>query len=299
MDISVIIPTLNRDNTLEQCLQSIRANKTDRSYEIIICDAGSTDKTLEIAHQYADKVIMGEPNRINHNIALKQAQGQVIMSTDSDCIVPENWIDGLWEGLFKYQYIDKLVGVGGGSEPWLDNPTNEELAIAKAMRSPLVSFKARNTANYPTDREVQHNPPINSAYFKYILDIFEYDERKHYGEDLDLDSRLIEEGYKLYYLANVVVKHKHRSTYKAFADQMRDFGYKRIKVNRVHPAIRKIYHYAPAVLALMIYSPFIIVPFSMALLNGVVMDNWSVVRLTMTFYRNYGLGELEALGDDK
>jgi glycosyltransferase involved in cell wall biosynthesis len=296
MDISVIIPTYNSEATLEQCLQSIRVNKTSLQYEIIVCDAGSTDKTLEIAHKYADKILDGIHNRINRNIGVNKAEGEIILFTDSDCLVPENWIDKLYTGLKTQHELNwRCVGVGGGNEPWLDNPTRVELSIAKAMRSPLVAFKARNTANYRKNKYVEHNPPINSAYFKDVLKIFRFYEIKGYPEDLELDTRLIEDGRKLYYLTDVVVKHKHKTSYDGFARQMRDFGRKRMIINREHLSSRKIYHYVPAVLCLMMYSPLIITSLLLALLNAIIMDEWNVARLTFSFYYNYGRGELESL----
>ena len=62
--ISVVIPTLNSAQTLEKCLTSIRANRSKYSYEIIVADAGSNDKTVEIAQKYAHKVLNGVPSTI-------------------------------------------------------------------------------------------------------------------------------------------------------------------------------------------------------------------------------------------
>jgi glycosyltransferase involved in cell wall biosynthesis len=296
VDASIIIPTFNSEATIEQCLKSIRANKASLKYEILVCDAGSTDKTLEIVHKYADKVLQGIPNRINRNIGVKEAQGEIILFTDSDCLVPYDWINSLYHGLKEMHADNHLcIGIGGGNEPWLDNPTPIELSIAKAMKSPLIAFKARNTANYDKGRWVEHNPPINSAYFKDILEIYEFDERKGYPEDLDLDTRLIENRKKLYYMADCVVKHKHKTTYQAFAKQMKDFGYKRVKINREHSSVARLFHYAPAVLYLMQFSPFILINLCLATLNAIIMNDSNVFDLTVIFYNSYGRGEIEGL----
>lgn len=295
-DVSIIIPTFNSEATIEECLKSIRQNYTCHKYEIIVCDAGSMDKTLEIARHYADKVLMGNHHKINRNIGIENAEGEVILFTDSDCLVPEKWIDYLVAGLNVYhKYNYKIIGVGGGNMPWAVNPSPIEQAIILAMRSPFISFKARNTASYSKDCEVTHNPPINSAYYAWVLNqAGGFIENDHYGEDVDLDARLIELNYKLMYLTDIEVKHRHKDSYGAFARQMYDFGIKRIKVNRQHPCIARFYHYGPAVLALMIYSPFIFIPLAMALLNSLIMRNIKVFRLTLSFYRNYGAGEIKA-----
>jgi glycosyltransferase involved in cell wall biosynthesis len=301
MKVSVIVPTFNSENTLEACLKSIRENKTKYEYEIIICDAGSTDSTLRIARRYADKVLNGVDGRINRNIGIKNANGNIILFTDSDCLVPEDWIDKLVDGLeYCTRKYYRAFGVGGGSKAWLDNPNKVELAIAKAMRSPLISFKARNTACYDSIREVQHNPPINSAYYKWFLDkMGGFNETPYYPEDLDLDTRMIEKGYHLYYLNDVVVKHKHKTTYQGFAKQMWDFGFKRIKIGKYHRSVNKVYHYFPMVLCLMIYSPLFFIPCSLALINMIWIRNIRAFQLTLSFYHNYGMGELKAMLGEK
>jgi len=304
--VSVVIPTLNSAQTLEKCLTSVRANHSKYSYEIIVADAGSKDETLEIAQKYAHKVLNGMPSRINRNIGVEAAHGEIICFTDSDCVVPDNWIDELADGLLRLNKVDsRVIGVGGGNIPLLENPTLEELAVAKTMRSPFVSFKARNTAVYKKEQEVNHNPPLNSALFKWaVLEVGGFREEYGYGgEDLALDGKLIERGYKLYYLPNVLVYHRHKSNFEKFAQQMREFGRKRVRLNREYKRLAKFYHYGPLFLCLMVYSPLVFIPFGMALLNSIYVSlkekNFHLlsplIRLTMSFYVNYGRGELEEI----
>ncbi len=297
-EVSIVIPAYNNEPTLEACLQSVKANKTSYQYEIIVCDAQSTDKTKEIALKYTDKVLDGKPQRINRNIGIQEAQGNIILFTDSDCLVPLNWIDTLVDNLKDYNCKNRhIIGVGGGSVPWLNNPNELEETIAITMRSPLVAFRSRNTANYRTDRSVEHNPPINSAYFKStLLKVGGFDERPHFPEDLDLDAKLIAAGYQLYYIAGIEVKHKHKSTYRDFTRQMQGFGVKRIKANQKHHFLRRFWHYGPALLCVMLYSPLFFIPMAMAEFNSLITRSPMPNRdLTLAFYRNYGIGELKAL----
>ncbi len=305
VDATVVVPVLNAENTIAQCLNSIRSNETKYNYEIIVVDAGSIDHTMEIARYYTDKVLRGKPCAINRNEGIKNARGDIICFTDSDCIVPENWLDGLIDGLKNLNAKDpKIVGVGGPNIPSLDKPTPIELAITYAMRSPFVSFKARNTAVYKKHREVSHNPPMNSACFKKVLDeIGGFVEEPGYPEDLDLDARITRRGYKLYYLPEVKIYHKHKSSPEAFIRQMRDFGLKRLRVNRRHRHIARFYHYGPMFLCLMLLSPLFIIPIGMALANALLVSLkvrafklfFKVARLTIDFYLYYGIGEMKAI----
>jgi glycosyltransferase involved in cell wall biosynthesis len=302
IQVSIVIPTLNSEATFEACLNSIRANNSKYPYEIIVADAGSKDKTLEIAHKYADKVLTGVPGRINRNIGIENSSGNIICFTDSDCIVPANWINGLTDGLLRLNEKDSnIIGVGSGNIPILENISSMELAVAYAIRSPLVSYKARNVITFNSEQQVSHNPPISSAYFRNVLEEMEgFREEPGYPEDLDLDTRLIEKGYKLYYLPDFLVYHKHKSSLLAFGRQMHDFGRKRIRVNREHPDIARFFHYGPIFLFIMIFIPPLIVPLGMSIVNSMYVTLkerkaklfFPVILLTMCFYFFFGLGEL-------
>src|SRR3990170_8335338 len=69
--ISVVTPTFNSEKTLEQCLNSI-ANQDypQELVEVIIVDAGSDDRTLEIAHKYTNRIY---PNNLKTGEAGKAA----------------------------------------------------------------------------------------------------------------------------------------------------------------------------------------------------------------------------------
>jgi glycosyltransferase involved in cell wall biosynthesis len=305
IDATIVIPVLNSEKTISNCLNSIRSNDTKYNYEIIVVDAGSHDHTVEMASYYTDKVIKGKPFSINRNKGIEAARGEIICFTDSDCIVPENWLDGLIDSLRELNAKDpKIVGVGGPNIPLAYSKSPVETAITHAMRSPLISFKARNTAQYKKYREVNHNPPMNSACFKKVLEeVGGFVEEPGYPEDIDLDARLVSKNYKLYYLPEVLVYHKHKSNFDGFIRQMQDFGFKRYRVNRRHRHIARFYHYGPLFLCLMLFSPLFFVPLAMALTNALFISLknrafklfFLITRLTIDFYLYYGSGEIKAI----
>ena len=57
--ISVIIPTYNEEKYVRSCLDNLKKCKT-KNYEIIIVDAKSTDKTIDICREYTDKILIEE-----------------------------------------------------------------------------------------------------------------------------------------------------------------------------------------------------------------------------------------------
>ena len=58
VDVSIIVPTLNEEKFIKQCLSSIVNQQTSLDMELIVVDGQSKDKTLDIAKNYADRVIV-------------------------------------------------------------------------------------------------------------------------------------------------------------------------------------------------------------------------------------------------
>lgn len=91
--ISIIIPTRNEEKILEKTLLSLRKLHTI-PYEIIVSDGKSTDRTIEIAKKYADKVIVysGEKRQtigMARNLGAKQATGDTLLFLDADIYISD------------------------------------------------------------------------------------------------------------------------------------------------------------------------------------------------------------------
>lgn len=101
--ISVIMPSLNVEDYMDECLSSV-VNQTFKDIEIICIDAGSTDKTLDIIKQYQNK-----DNRIKllHsdkksygfqvNMGIKESTGKYISIIETDDYIDEGMLEKLYE----------------------------------------------------------------------------------------------------------------------------------------------------------------------------------------------------------
>jgi cellulose synthase/poly-beta-1,6-N-acetylglucosamine synthase-like glycosyltransferase len=100
----------------------------------------------------------------------------------------------------------------------------------------LGSGGARNTARYNSVREIDHNPPSNSAVRKSILlDVGGYPDDVAIGEDVILDSKIKENGYKLLYDPDLKVWHPRERSFYKFARQMFGYGRGRASAFLEHP----------------------------------------------------------------
>jgi rSAM/selenodomain-associated transferase 2 len=83
--ISVIIPALNEEDSIRQCLGSLK--KRTALKEIIVADGGSLDQTRKIAVDMGARVVDSRPGRgIQIENGIKAASGNVIMILHADCI---------------------------------------------------------------------------------------------------------------------------------------------------------------------------------------------------------------------
>ncbi len=105
--ISIVVAARNEENNIEKCIQSLlKQTYPNNSYEIIIVDDGSTDKTASIVKSFAERFanihllspMFDSAQKIGRKpIALAKgiahATGEIILTTDADCIVPPKWIE--------------------------------------------------------------------------------------------------------------------------------------------------------------------------------------------------------------
>jgi len=99
MEISVIVPTLNEENYLEDCLKSILRQTFPRNeYEIIVSDGSSEDRTVEIANKYADRVVVSKKRGIwwGRNYGAKFARGRFLVFIDADTKIKEDYLETVY-----------------------------------------------------------------------------------------------------------------------------------------------------------------------------------------------------------
>lgn len=117
IDASIIIATYNRRDLLELSLHSFNFQDYNKNkFEVILIDDGSTDNTYDMIKSldanYNLIFLRNEKNRgaaFARNIGLKNAKGDIIIFSDSDCIVPPNFISDH----LKYHSTNSKICVSG------------------------------------------------------------------------------------------------------------------------------------------------------------------------------------------
>jgi len=141
--LSIIVPVYNSENYLQACIESI-IGQTYTDLEIILVNDGSTDKSLEICHQFAAdderiKVLnhrhRGQSAARNHG--LDCATGKYITFVDSDDELDVETYAGLVDYLEQNENIDVVqypsVRNYGTKEGYVFKPAPEVISGTEAF----------------------------------------------------------------------------------------------------------------------------------------------------------------------
>lgn len=90
MKLSIIIPTLNEQECILATLESLQPLRSI-GHELIVVDAGSTDKTIMIAEDLSDKLLLTDRGRaIQMNLGATTSHGDVLVFLHADTSLPRN-----------------------------------------------------------------------------------------------------------------------------------------------------------------------------------------------------------------
>jgi glycosyltransferase involved in cell wall biosynthesis len=118
MQLSVILTVLNEGEAIRPLLDSL-IHQTRFPDEVVICDGGSRDNTLEVLEEYKQwlplKLLVAPGVNISRgrNIAISAAIGQIIAMTDAGVILSPTWLEDLAAPLEK----GETAVVSGWFEP--------------------------------------------------------------------------------------------------------------------------------------------------------------------------------------
>ncbi len=103
-EFSVIIPTLNEEILLPNLLADLQA-QTFREFEVIVADAGSRDRTVEIAQSMGARVVPGGMPAVGRNRGAKAANGNFLVFLDADTRIAPDFLQSVHDEL-EERFLD-------------------------------------------------------------------------------------------------------------------------------------------------------------------------------------------------
>lgn len=220
--VSIIVPVRNASQTIRDLLDSLMKLEYDRErLEIIVVDGRSTDGTKKIVSEYPVLLIDEEGVGLNaaRNTGIRHSTGEIVAYTDSDCVVPPNWVKTL-----ARNFRDPDISFVGGLVEGLDKADFLSVYLDETFFPVKPGFQGRQVT---TDLDLLRFPAgCNMAFRRNALEKIDFfDERIDYGfDDLDPVEKLGSRGFRIVLDPDVRVWHRHRTTLKEILKQHFNYG---------------------------------------------------------------------------
>lgn len=198
--ISVIIPAFNEETFIPLCLDSLKRQSFSGTFEIIVVDNASTDRTADVARNAGVRVVSEPHQGITwaRQKGLEAARGGIIAFVDADSRVGPRWLERIWNDLTAdpdavavggQVFYDKGKGFVGNFPHWFAPLVmRAESLLCRILRKP-TGFWGANFA-------VRRSALVAAGGFNRTVDF--------HGEDAELAVRLGKLGRIRFDAANVV-----------------------------------------------------------------------------------------------
>lgn len=268
---SIIIPVFNRPDEVAELLESL-TKQTDKGFEVLVIEDGSTVPCEDICKQYADKLDLHyyfKPNSgrsETRNYSIERATGSWFIIYDSDVIVPPHYIATVRAELAK-----NPVDCYGGPDAADDSFSDVQKAINYSMTSIMTTGGIRGaTKNKEKFSPRSFNMGISRKCFATVGGY-----KNMIGEDIDLSIRIKAAGFKTTLIPDAYVYHKRRVDLRKFFRQVNTFGKGRVLLGELHPGSLKLVHLMPAafvigniaLVLLAFWSPWFLLPIGVYILG--------------------------------
>ncbi|MDP8011769.1 MAG: glycosyltransferase [Thermoplasmata archaeon] len=221
--VSIVITVKNEEKHIRELLESIKDQ--EGPFEVIVVDAESKDRTLEILNSYKNtldiKIIIKKCTRgEGRNIGVNNSKYEYILFTDGDAILEKNWVSEMRKSFRDgYDFVaGKTITIGKEKYSNFDR---------------VEIFYKNIDVTYPS---------CNLAYKKKLFnDLGGFDERFITAEDIDLNYRAVDMGAKFHYNENAIVYNRSREDILSFIKQAFWNGYGRKQLTMKHGSLWKNY----------------------------------------------------------
>ena len=216
MKISVVLNLLNEKRHIRDLLDSLLVQEAP--VEIIVVDAGSWDGTVDIveayAREHADIRLHHHPGTRGEstNYGISLATGEAVATIGGDCIANPFWIYELRRSLHDYDIVaGKTINIGYHAFEDLDR-------VELYHRGVDISY-----------------PSASMAWKRAVMnDIGGFDPWFVTAEDIDVNLRAVENGYRFGVNENAVVYHRTKGSFKGFYKQAFWNGWGRKQLTMKH-----------------------------------------------------------------
>lgn len=235
-ELSLVVPTFNRRETLAVVLPSLLEQKTRRPYEILLCDSGSTDGTADLVASFHDprlRHLVGENRGRSgaRNLGIREARAPLVLFTDADIIADPHLV----EEHFRIHEGQAAPCAVVGREVQVDTLQEYERVRGDLGQGRTLHPDARKTLSWLYF--LTGNASVPRAALEAVG---RFDENfTGYGhEDLELGYRLRRHGLQIRYNPRAVNYHWHPVGFEEKCQKMRLAGISTVRFYNKHRDVR-------------------------------------------------------------
>jgi O-antigen biosynthesis protein len=223
--ITVVVCAFNEEVTIEECLASLeRCDYPD--LEVIVCDDGSTDRTLELCHRFPFRVLSLDHGGLSRarNAGIEHATGEIVAFLDADAACHPQWP---W--YLALSFDDESVAATGGPNLPVPSAGLVERAVALSPGAP--------TEVLLTDDRAEHVAGCNMAFRRHEIQSIGCFDATYTaaGDDVDVCWKLLDRGCSIAFAPAAQVFHHRRSTIRGYLRQQRGYGRAEKLLSGAHP----------------------------------------------------------------
>ena len=213
---SIIIPVYNRIDEVRDLLESL-ASQSDKDFETILVEDGSTERCEAVALEYATTANAkyfykeNEGRSIARNYGMERAQGDYFLFFDSDCVIPPQYIATL-----KSRLMEHPTDCFGGPDAAHDSFSTVQKAINYSMTSFLTTGGIRG-GKVQLEKFVPRT--FNMGFRREVWEKVG-GFREMFSEDIDMSTRIRKAGFSISLIREAFVYHKRRVNLRLFCRQV-------------------------------------------------------------------------------
>ncbi|SMC96970.1 glycosyltransferase [Pedobacter nyackensis] len=244
MFFSIIIPLYNRPLEIDELLNTLTL-QTYLQFEVLVIEDGSVNDAKAIVDKYANKLDVKyffKPNEgqgFARNYGFERAKGDYFVIFDSDCLIPEDYLETVKDYLFEHK-----LDAYGGPDAAHESFTPIQKAISYAMTSPFTTGGIRGNKKHMGQF---HPRSFNMGVSREVWEKVGGFILTRLGEDIEYSIRIHENGFKIGLIPGAKVYHKRRTSFAQFYKQLHFFGRARINIYKFFPSELKLVHFFPAI----------------------------------------------------
>jgi len=282
MFFSIIIPLYNRPQEIKELLETLTL-QTYKQFEVLIIEDGSTKDAADIVKSFDNKIDIKyfvKPNEgqgFSRNYGFERAKGDYFIIFDSDCLIPEDYLEVVNNSLSK-DWLDAY----GGPDDAHPSFTPIQKAISYSMTSPFTTGGIRGNKKgigqfHPRSFNMGISRQVWEKAGGFII--------TRSGEDIEYSIRIHSMGFKIGLIPDAKVYHKRRTNFLQFYKQLHFFGRARINVYKFFPKELKAVHFFPSLFTLFVIFTIIANIFSWPIAK--LCDIILILFLLLIFFHSW------------